>query len=211
MVSQGGVALAGILWGGLAAIFGVQWALISACIMGLASALAARRLSIDFSTDVNLDPHPLPALGPIHYLPKSEDDGPITTAMEIEIAPENLVRFYRIMTQLRLVFLRNGAFNARLDQDMTNPNRFRLYSMVKSWAEFVRVGQRITRDEHALWAELWSLHTGPKLPEAKRYIGVQQWTPEGSLISRLKPALAKSDPDSKGDVGSTIDPQHPID
>jgi hypothetical protein len=156
--------------------------------MGIVSALAAKRLDIDFSTDVNLDPHPLPALGPIYYLPHEADDGPITTAMEIEVAPENLVRFFRIMIQLRLAFLRNGAFNARLDQDMTNPNRFRLYSMVKSWAEYERVGQRITRDEHALWAELWTLHTGSGSPAPKRYLGVQHWIPEGSLQSRLKPA-----------------------
>jgi hypothetical protein len=58
------------------------------------------------------------------------------------------------MRELRLVFLRNGAFNARLDQDMENPNRFRLYSMVKSWAEHQRFDQRITQDEHALWSEL---------------------------------------------------------
>src|SRR6266481_1212410 len=82
MVSQGGVAVAGILWGGLATTFGIKWALISASIMGIVSALAAKRLSIDFSTDVNLDPHPLPALGPIYYLPHEADDGPITTAME---------------------------------------------------------------------------------------------------------------------------------
>ena len=187
MVSQGGVAVAGILWGGLATTLGIQWALISASIMGIVSALAAKRLSIDFSTGVNLDPHPLPALGPIYYLPQA-DDGPITTAMEIEIAPENLVRFFKIMTQLRLVFLRNGAFNARLDQDMANPNRFRLYSMVKSWAEFERIGQRITRDEHALWAELWTLHVGSESPEAKRYLGVQHWVAPDSLLSRLRPA-----------------------
>jgi MFS family permease len=186
MVSQGGVALAGIVWGALATTCGVQWALISASIMGTVSALAAKRLSIDFSTAANLDPHPLPALGTIHYLPKPED-GPITTAMEIEVAPENHVRFFRLMTQLRLVFLRNGAFRARLDQDMANPNRFRLYSMVKSWSEFERLSQRITRDEHVLWAELWSLHAGPEIPEAKRYIGIQQWTPADSLSSRLTP------------------------
>ncbi len=186
MVSQGGVALAGILWGGLATTFGVQWALISASVMGIVSALAAKRLSIDFSTAVNLDPHPLPALGPIQYLPHS-DDGPITTAMEIEIAPENQVRFFQLMTQLRLVFLRNGAFNARLDQDMANPNRFRLYSMVKSWSDYERLGQRITRDEHALWAELWTLHAGTEMPVAKRYLGIQNWTPADSLTSRLIP------------------------
>jgi hypothetical protein len=186
MVSQGGVALAGIVWGTLATFFGIQWALICASIMGIGSALAAKRLSIDFSEQMNLDPHPLPALGPLPYLPQP-NDGPITTAMEIEVAPENHVRFFRVMMQLRLVFMRNGAFNARLDQDMTNPNRFRLYSMVRSWSEFQRLGQRITRDEHALWAELWTLHVGPDIPTAKRYIGIQQWTAPDLLASRLKP------------------------
>jgi MFS family permease len=186
MVSQGGVSLAGILWGTLATVFGIQWALICASLMGIGSALAAKRLSIDFSAQMNLDPHPLPALGPLPYLPQP-NDGPITTAMEIEVAPENHVRFFRVMMQLRLVFMRNGAFNARLDQDMTNPNRFRLYSMVKSWSEFQRLGQRITRDEHALWAELWTLHVGPEIPAAKRYIGIQQWTAPDLLASRLKP------------------------
>ncbi|HEX6566400.1 MAG TPA: MFS transporter [Chthoniobacterales bacterium] len=188
MVSQGGVALAGIVWGTLATTLSIQWALISASILGLLSALAAKRLSIDFSEQMNLDPHPLPALGPLKYVPESSD-GPITTAMEIEVAPENHVRFFQLMIQLRLVFLRNGAFNARLDQDMTNPNRFRLYSMVKSWSEFQRLGQRITRDEHALWAELWTLHIGADKPAATRYIGIQHWTAPDKLISRLKPVL----------------------
>ena len=193
MVSQGGVSLAGIVWGVLASTAGVQWALIAACILGIASALTAKWLSIDFSTDLNLDPHPLPALGPIYYLPHS-DDGPITTALEIEVAPENQVRFFKLMTQLRLVFLRNGAFNARLDQDMANPNRFRLYSMVKSWAEYERVGQRITKDEHALWAEVWSLHAGRDLPSANRYLGIQHWAAPDSILSRLKPASDSAPP-----------------
>jgi hypothetical protein len=107
--------------------------------------------------------------------------------MEIEVAPENQVRFFQLMTQLRLVFLRNGAFNARLDQDMASPNRFRLYSMVKSWSDYERLGQRITRDEHALWAELWTLHAGTEMPVAKRYLGIQNWTPADSITSRLIP------------------------
>jgi MFS family permease len=186
MVSQGGVSVAGILWGTLATTLGIQWALISASILGILSALAAKHLSIDFSEQMNLDPHPLPTLGPLKYIP-GPSDGPVTTAMEIEVAPENHVQFFRLMIQLRLVFMRNGAFNARLDQDMANPNRFRLYSMVKSWSEFQRLGQRITRDEHALWTEVWSLHVGPDMPEAKRYLGIQHWTAPDTLISRLRP------------------------
>jgi hypothetical protein len=74
--------------------------------------LVSRLWSIDFSAEVNLDPDPLPHEGSDPYLPEA-DDGPITTAVEIEVAPENHVRFFKLMKEIRLVFLRNGAFNAR--------------------------------------------------------------------------------------------------
>jgi hypothetical protein len=92
------------------------------------------------------------------------------------------------MKQIRLIFLRNGAFNARLDQDIENPNRFRLQAMYNSWAALHRADQRFTRDENALWSELWTLHFGQESPHHKRYLGIQHWIPEESAISRLKPA-----------------------
>jgi len=186
MVSQGGISLAGLVWGAIATMFGLEWALLSAGALGIASALTAKRWSIDFSAEVNLDPDPLPAEGDNRYIPES-DDGPITTAIEIEVAPENHVRFFRLMKEVRLVFLRNGAVSARLDQDMENPNRFRLYAIVSSWAANQRLGQRITRDEHALWSELWTLHIGKESPSPKRYLGIQHWILDESATSRLKP------------------------
>jgi uncharacterized membrane protein YccF (DUF307 family) len=187
MVSQGGISLAGLVWGSLATVLDLKWALFSASALAMASALTAKRWSIDFSAEVNLDPDPLPGTGPLPYLPEL-DDGPITSAVEIEVAPENHVRFFELMKELRLIFLRNGAFNARLEQDMENPNRFRLYSMVNTWATHQRLGQRITRDEHALWSELWTLHIGPETPNPKRYLGIQHWIPTESVVGRLKPA-----------------------
>jgi predicted MFS family arabinose efflux permease len=186
MVSQGGIALAGLVWGAGATALGLNWALLSASALGTISALTAKRWSIDFSAEVNLDPDPLPHEGSDPYLPEA-DDGPITTAVEIEVAPENHVRFFKLMKEIRLVFLRNGAFNARLDQDMENPNRFRLYAMVDSWAANERLGRRITRDEHALWSELWTLHIGKESPSPKRYLGIQHWIPDESAVARLKP------------------------
>ncbi|HYY31752.1 MAG TPA: MFS transporter, partial [Chthoniobacterales bacterium] len=90
--------------------------------------------------------------------------------------------------QLRLVILRNGAFNARLDQDVENPNRFRLQAMYSSWAALQRADQRFTRDENAVWSELWTLHSGGDSPRFKRFLGVQHWIPEESVMLRLKPA-----------------------
>jgi MFS family permease len=195
MVSQGGISLAGLVWGGIATTLGLESALLSASALGVAGAVTAKRWSIDFSTEINLEPDPLPRDDPGPYQPEA-DDGPITTAIEIEVAPENHVRFFRLMKEIRLVFLRNGAFNARLDQDMENPNRFRLYAMVDSWAAHERLGQRITRDEHALWSELWTLHIGQESPMPKRYLGIQHWIPDESAATRLKPARAPkvSDP-----------------
>jgi hypothetical protein len=184
MVSQAGISLAGLVWGTLATALGLDWALFLASGLGIAGALTAKRWSIDFSTEINLEPHPW-AFDPLPlYLPEA-DDGPITMATEIEVAPEN--RFFRLMKEIRLLFLRNGAFSARLDQDMDNPNRFRLQAMYSSWAAAERLARRITRDEDQLWSEVWALHIGADLPRPKRHLGIQHWIPEESAVSRLKP------------------------
>ena len=185
MVSQAGMSLAGLLWGVLATALDFKWALFSASALGIASALTARRLSIDFSAEIDQEAHPLEQEERPLYLPES-DDGPITITLEIEVAPENHIQFFRLVKEVRLVFLRNGAFSARLDQDMENPNRFRLQAILPSWGEHQRLGQRITRDEHALWSELWTLHTGQALPAPKYYLGIQHWIPEESAVSRLR-------------------------
>jgi len=187
MVSQGGMAIAGLLWGALAARFNVDWALLSASVLGVGGALTPKQWSIDFSTQTNLDPEPLTDTYHAPYLPEPFFV-PITATIEIDIAPQNHIRFFRLMKQIRLVFLRNGAFNARLDQDIENPNRFRLQAMYSSWAALQRTDQRFTRDENALWSELWTLHSGQESPRPKRYLGIQHWIPEESAMARLKPA-----------------------
>jgi MFS family permease len=186
MVSQGGISLAGLCWGAMATLLDVNWALLSACSLGILSALLAKQWSIDFSEALHLDPDPLPRISNDPYLPES-NDGPITTTVEIEVAAKNHRLFFKLAKELRLVFLRNGAFSTRMDQDMENPNRFRLYSMVSTWVAYKRLSQRITRDDHALWSALCKLHIGTETPAPKRYLGFQHWIPEESAASRLKP------------------------
>ena len=59
MVSQAGMSLAGLLWGVLATALDFKWVLFSASALGIASALTARRLSIDFSAEIDQEAHPL--------------------------------------------------------------------------------------------------------------------------------------------------------
>jgi transmembrane secretion effector len=196
MVSQAGISLAGVVWGTLATTLGLEWALFSASALGVVGALTAKRWSIDFSTAMNLEPAPWALQSPPLYAPEA-DDGPITTAMEIELAPENHIRFFRLMKKIRLVFLRNGAFSARLEQDMDNPNRFRLQARYSSWAAVERLARRITRDENALWSELWTLHIGADSPRSKRHLDIQHWVSEESAMTRLKPMRTSRDQEER--------------
>jgi hypothetical protein len=76
---------------------------------------------------------------------------------------------------------------------MENPNRFRMHSMVGSWAAQKRLNDRITQDEWALWSELWALHVGPETPTPKHYLVLQHWMSDESVTSRLKPVSGPKD------------------
>jgi len=186
MVSQGGMSAAGLLWGTMATVLNMKWALLSASSLGIVSIFLVRRWSIDFSGGLNQDPHPLPQISNVPCLPEA-NDGPITITVELEVAPENHRRFFKLAKEVRLILLRNGVFDARMDQDIENPNRFLLYSVVSTWVGYKRFRQRITRDDHALLSELLELHIGTETPTAKLYLGFKQWMPEESVASRLKP------------------------
>ena len=52
MISQGAMALGGVLWGSVASIAGVNFALMGAAVLFLASLLLARRLSINLAANL---------------------------------------------------------------------------------------------------------------------------------------------------------------
>jgi hypothetical protein len=81
------------------------------------------------------------------------------------------------------------AFRQNTEIHAAQANRFQLYSTANSWAAHQRIGERMTRDEHALWSELWTLRIGKELPTAKRYLAIRHWTPEETAAARSKPAL----------------------
>jgi Transmembrane secretion effector len=57
--------------------------------------------------------------------PKLED-GPVTVTMELIIRPEDREEFFALTKELRLIFLRNGAFLYRVDEILEHPGTFRM-------------------------------------------------------------------------------------
>jgi hypothetical protein len=173
MASQGGVALGGILWGGAATSLGLGKTLLGGALLLTASLTLAIPLSINFANSLNLDPAPLEAAHDFPLAPKP-DDGPITVTVETVVRPEDREEFLALVKQLRLIFLRYGAFLFRIDENLEHPGTFRTEMLVGSWAEHLRQHARMTKAETELAQRVWAMHAGDGEPVARHYLAANR-------------------------------------
>jgi MFS family permease len=169
MVSQGGIALGGVLWGWAATAFGVETALLGGAILLVGSLVLIVPLSINFAQKLELDPAPLRALHDFPNVPNPED-GPVTVTMEFTIRPEDREEFLSLMNKVRLMFLRNGASLFRVDETLEEPGKFRTEMLVNSWAEHLRQHARITREENELFSKALAMNANGNAPWIRHYL-----------------------------------------
>src|ERR1700736_3482214 len=94
MVSQGAMALGGVIWGCAATKAGASYTLLGAAFLFLISLRLAAPLSIDFTGTLNFDPAPVTSFSHrLVYTPQPRD-GPLPITLEFKIdcarAPELL-------------------------------------------------------------------------------------------------------------------------
>ena len=180
MVSQGTMALGGILWGTIAAMAGVQAALIVAAILVLAVLTLTHLLrdpwSIDFTMTVNLDAVPATVTNvgyKLLYRPEPKD-GPVLVTMEFQLDRSRGSKFVDLMREVRLIHLRNGAYSWQLFEDPSRVNTFRIEMMVPSWTQYLLQQDRMTKADREVIEQAESLHVGPNPPEVRMYLGVNK-------------------------------------
>jgi len=159
MASQGGVAVGGVIWGAAAASLGLGATLVGGAFLLAASLALAIPLSINFAHRLELDPKPLKAAHEFPLAPRAED-GPVTVTVELIIRPEDREEFLALIGQLRLIFLRNGAFLYRVDEILEHPGTFRTEMRVNSWAEHLRQHARMTKAETEIAQRVRAMHSG---------------------------------------------------
>jgi len=174
MVSQGALALGGVIWGSAVAATGTTYTLLGAAVLFLVSLALAGPLSINFTGNLNFDPAPVTSFShKLIYTPQPRD-GPISITVEYEIDCAHGQEFMDLMREVRLIHLRNGAFSWRLHEDLTRPNTFRLEMIVPSWNEHLLQKERMTKAEKELLQRAWSLHTGSTPPHERIYLSVSR-------------------------------------
>jgi len=177
MVSQGAMALGGILWGMIAATAGVNTALIVAAVLVLAVLTLTRHpWSIDFTMTADPDSVPVAVMNIVHnllYRPEPKD-GPVLVTVEFQVDRSRGSKFVDLMREVRLIHLRNGAYSWQLFEDPSRHNTFRIEMMVPSWTQYMLQQERMTKADGDVIAQAESLHVGPNPPEVRTYLGVNK-------------------------------------
>jgi MFS family permease len=150
MVSQGAMALGGIVWGAVAASLGVNITLIAAAVLLFISLILAIPLSINFTGALDFEPAPVTSFShKLIYLPQPKD-GPVAVTYEFQVDPVRAPAFLDLMKHVRMIHLRNGAFTWRLHEDLTRLNTFRIEMLVPSWTQHMLQRERMTKAEKTI-------------------------------------------------------------
>ncbi len=180
MVSQGAMALGGVLWGTIAATMGVKSALLgqaSAILFVLTiMSLLGNPWSIDFTMTADLNAVPATVMNvgyKMLYRPQPKD-GPVLVTEEFELDRTGGAKFVELMREVRLVYLRNGAYSWHLFEDPSRYNTFRMEIMVPSWTQYLLQQDRMTKADRDFIVQAESLHVGPNPPEIRMYLGVNR-------------------------------------
>jgi MFS family permease len=163
MVTQGGIALGGLVWGAAAAFTGFEYTLLLATLLVCYNLTISRPLSLDFINSLDIEPAPPPSVPTFTETP-DPDDGPIATIVEITIDNEKRNQFLGLARELRLAYLRNGASSVRLYESLEARSVFRLEAVVTTWREYVLLHDRLTKAEREILDCVLQLHAGDEAP-----------------------------------------------
>jgi MFS family permease len=174
MVSQGAMALGGIIWGLSASMLNVTLTLEIAAGLLLLSLLLSIPFSIDFVGELNFTPAPVTGSSlKLLHVPRPHD-GPISITYEFEVHRSRGSEFIRLLREVRLIHLRNGAYSWRLHEDLGRANVYRIEMMMPSWTEHLLQRERYTKSERDVLEQVVSLHAGENPPVERVYLCVNR-------------------------------------
>ena len=174
MVAQGATALGGIIWGGAASMWGVTSTLYASAVLAFVGIFVLFILSIDFTGELEFEPAQVGAASfRLIHVPGPRD-GPIAIMFDVEVDRLRGRQLPDILRQVRLIYLRNGAFSWRLYEDLGRPNTYRVEMMYPSWTEYLLLQERLTRQELETMRQARALHVGGEPPEIRRFLCVNR-------------------------------------
>lgn len=140
---QASLAVGSVFWGAWASTAGTRTALIaSAVVMALLHA-ATWRIRVGMGTEADITPGVrLPELTIVE--PPMPDDGPVLIQVDYRVDQDRRAEFLRAVHGVEPIRRRNGAVSWRVFRDLAEEDRIVERFIIPSWAEYVRLRQRMT-------------------------------------------------------------------
>ena len=167
MAAFGALAVGAFVFGEIADITGVMWALLAAAGVHLVSIVIGLFIPI---VDIERDLDPYHWNEPDLAMPIEGRSGPIVISIGYNIAEEDVPRFLALMTERRRVRRRDGAHGWTLMRDLGNPVRWVERYDVATWHDYIRHNKRHTVADTENWHAILGLHSGDGPPVITRLI-----------------------------------------
>lgn len=169
MATFGGMAGGSAVWGLLAEGAGLGTALLTAA--AALALCAAMGLRLPLAESEGRDLGPLRRwTAPETAVPVDGRTGPVAVSIEWRIDPSETEAFLAAMAERRRIRRRDGAHHWSLLRDLGDPTRWVERYDVATWADYVRLNNRQTREDAAVYDRIRALHRGPWPPEVRRMI-----------------------------------------
>jgi len=170
--TQASLALGSAVWGALAGATNTRVALAASAGALLLLYLANRRNRVEMGSEADVAPGAqLPDLA-IAFEPLP-DDGPVLIQIEYQIAPEHRDAFVRAAHAAQRTRRRNGATSWRIFRDLAEEGRFVERFIIASWAEYVRLRQRMTIADRELQERMSEYQRPGVAIRVSRLIGIE--------------------------------------
>jgi MFS family permease/quinol monooxygenase YgiN len=171
MVYAAGMTGGAVLWGALAARWGVPAALLLAAAGGVLAMFATWRLTLG-GEDGLAHSAPAALMRSTDHADIAPERGPVAVHVEYRIAPEDAAAFVAAAQGMERIRRRDGALSWGLFEDPEMPGRYVETFVVESWAEHMRQHHRGTAGDAPLFGQVRGFHRGDGPPRVTHWIAV---------------------------------------
>ena len=177
MAAFGGMAGGSWLWGAVADEVSLAAALLAAA--GVLAGCALLGLALPLTDADGRDLGPMRQwTAPDTAVPVEGRTGPVVITIEWRIAEADQPAFLRVMAERRRIRRRDGAHKWLLLRDLADPELWVERYHAPTWLDYVRLNNRLTRDDAEVYDRLRRLHRGPWPPEVHRMIEREARAPD---------------------------------
>jgi hypothetical protein len=121
------------------------------------------------SKDLDLDPL-RQWREPQTAVPVDSRTGPVVITIEYIIREDDQLQFLAAMSERRRIRRRDGALNWRLLRDLSDPELWIERYETPTWLDYLRLNNRLTRNDAVVPESLRALHRGTDAPRVRRML-----------------------------------------